>query len=198
MTYPAAVSDFWRLFEQKAGALARISSADDPLYDELLEQLQRIDEGLYIEFAAAPGHCVLVVTAEGDRELFDLAEAVVAAAPQVAGWDIVALKPKLGFPREVSWEGVRVDVAEVVFEPLSEEDSNDLGLRLLVPGLAEEDVEHVHNALLRVLDHALGERQFADSVQYTEVACLDEPAEDYIPLVELEAFIEWHRKRRTN
>ena len=83
------------------------------------------------------------------------------------------------------------------FYPLEQEDSKYLGLRIFVPGIASEHVEDAHNAILRALDHALGERQFAESVQYTEVLPLssDASAQDYIALTELENYISWRKKK---
>jgi hypothetical protein len=64
--------------------------------------------------------------------------------------------------------------------------------------LDPKDADAAHNAVLRALDHALGEEGFAASVQFTEVAPL--PAngspDDYIPLRDLERFIEWRARRR--
>lgn len=196
MNTARAIEAFWRLFEEKCRALERIDGADDPLYDELLEQLQRIDAGLFFEFAAEPGGCELIITAEGDRSLFDLADSVVSAAPKIGGWKVFALKPKLGFPESVEWDGVEVKLADVVFDPLSHEGSDDLGLRLLIPGIRESDVDNAHNALLRALDHGLGERRFAEAVQYTEAAPLDSASDEYIPLTDLENFIQWRIEQR--
>jgi len=86
----------------------------------------------------------------------------------------------------------------VVFDPLERKDSEDLGLRILVPGLTPENVKDAHNAILRALDHGLGERAFAECVQYTEVlpSPEDASAEDYIRLTELENYINWRKKKR--
>jgi hypothetical protein len=81
---------------------------------------------------------------------------------------------------------------------LEREDSEDLGLQIFVPGVPPEHVDDAHNALLRALDHALGERRFAESVQYTEVLPLPDDAspEDYIPLAELENYINRLERER--
>lgn len=196
MSASQAIADFWRLFEERCGALAQISTADDPVYDELLDQLQQIDAGLFFEFSTEPGNCEFIITAEGDRSLFSVVDSVILAAPQTSGWGFFALKPKLGFPESVEWEGCKINIADVQFDPLSEDGSAELGLRLLVPGLSDQEAESVHSGLLRAIDHGLGERAFAEAIQYTEVAALDGPADEYIPLVDLESFIQWHRKRR--
>jgi hypothetical protein len=196
MNTARTIEAFWRLFEKKCRALEKIDNADDPLYDELLEQLQRVDPGLFFEFAAGPGDCELIVTADGNRALFGLVDSVVSAAPKISGWKVFALKPKLGFPESVEWEGLNVKLADVFFEPLSQEGSHDLGLRLLIRGIRDADVENAHNALLRALDHGLGERKFTEAVQYTKAAPLDGPADEYIPLTDLEKYIQWRIEQR--
>jgi hypothetical protein len=198
MTTDPAIADFWRLFTELAPRLAELTTAEDPIYDRLLAQLHRVDPGLFIEVSADSDERELVITADGNSELFALADAVVAAAPRLQGWNILALKPRLGFPESVTWEGVLINIADVVFDPITPEDSNELVLQLFVPGINEQEVDSAHNALLRALDHALGEREFAASVQYTEVVPLHGPGDDYISLLKLEEFLKWHNKQRAH
>lgn len=196
MSTKANISKFWDSFKLHAARLAQARSADSPVYDELLEELHEIHDGLFIEFATNPGDCELIITAEGKKALFPLVEEIVAAAPVVKGWKVFALKPKLGFPEFIQWEGYQLSIDEVVFDPL-EGESDELGLLLLVPGLADEDADSAHSALLRALDHGLGEREFAEAVAYTEICALEEPADEFISLTDLESFIEWRKKQRT-
>lgn len=192
-----AIPAFWSLFRERASDLAAAGSADSAVYDQLLEQLQKIAPGLYLEFCSNPNACELIVTAEGNRELFPMARAIVAAAPPVDGWTIRALKPKIGFPETARWEDFTLRIDNIVFDPL-ELDGSDLGLRIFIPGIEEKDVETAHNALLRALDHGLGEEKFAETVQSTQVCPLppDAAADDYIPLHDLEKFIEWRDRQR--
>ena len=193
----SAIPDFWRLFRQRAADLADTESADTAVYDQLLEGLHRIHPELFLEVSVEPGACELIVTTEGNRSLFPLARSIVADAPQVEGWTIQALKPQLGFPESVGWGQVQVSVADVVFDPLQDA-SGALGLRMFVPGIDESEVTDAHNALLRALDHGLGEEVFAEKIVFTEVQPLpnDRPADDFIPLVELGAFIKWREGQR--
>jgi len=192
-----AISAFWSLFRERARDLAVAGAADCAVYDQLLEQLQKVAPGLYLEFCSDPHECELIVTAEGNRDLFPIARAIVAAAPAIEGWTIRALKPKIGFPKTTRWEGFTLRIDDIVFDPL-ELDGSDLGLRIFVPGIEAKDVENAHNAVLRALDHGLGEEKFAETVQSTEVRPLpaDAAATDYIPLHDLEKFIEWRDGRR--
>jgi hypothetical protein len=194
------ISEFWRLFQEHEAELASISTAEHPVYDLILEQLQRIDPGLYFEFATNTPTNELIISAEGKQSLFPVVECVVRNAPDIEGWLVFALKPKLGLPVSATWEDFSVRIADVVFEPLERPGSDDLGLRMLVVGLRPEDVDKAHSALLRALDHGLGERAFAESVQFTEVVPLPQGTSprDHIPLTDLEKFIEWRNRKLKN
>jgi hypothetical protein len=188
---------FWRLFEARQAELASADSAEAPVYDALQAALQRIDPALFLEFSAAPGACELIVTAEGNRSLFPLAERVIAGAPTVPGWTFFALKPRLGLPASACWEGFTLKLQGAVFEPLGRPGSDELGLRISVPGLDPRDLAAARAAMLRALDHALGERRFAESVGHVEVQPLPpEGAEEHIPLESLESFLDWRASRR--
>ena len=192
-----AIAEFWKAFQKHAPALASADSASDPTYEFLLAQLKQIHSGLFFEFCAKSESCELIVSADGDRSLFGIVESIVAKAPVVPGWSILALKPKLGFPRTTTWNGFVVRIADVLFEPLTRQGSNDLGLRLFVPGLTSESVDDAHNALLRALDHALGEREFAETIQHTEVHPLPSGAalHGHLPLTELERYLHWRKNQ---
>ena len=191
------IQAFWSLFRARARELAESESADSAVYDALVGKLQTIDPGLYLEFSTDDAECELIVTADGKQELFSIARAVVAAAPEIEGWTIRALKPRLGLPEVTRWEDLTLKMDDLVFDPL-ERGGSDLGLRIFVQGLDPKDADAAHHAVLRALDHALGEEAFAASVQFTEVAPLpaNDSPDDYTPLRDLERFIEWRARRR--
>jgi hypothetical protein len=122
----------------------------------------------------------------------------VQAAPPIPGWSFRALKPKTGLPRTVRWERYTLEVGCVVFEPLESSGSSDLGLRILIEGLDPADRDHAHNAVLRAIDHALGEEAFAEAIGHTEVAPLPDGADRgaFIPLTQLDDFIAWRKGKQ--
>lgn len=192
-----AILEFWRFFQEHEAELASASTADHPVYDLILEQLQKVDRGLYFEFCTNAPKKELIISADGEQALFPVVDCVVRNAPDIEGWLIFALKPQLGFPVNATWEGFSVKIADVVFEPLERTGSDELGIRMFVVGLRPEDVDKAHNALLRVIDHGLGERAFAESVHFTEVLPLPSGSspKDHIPITDLEKYIEWRNKK---
>jgi hypothetical protein len=191
----AQVDAFWLRFQQLAPELARADDADAPVYDELLASLQRAHPKLWIEFANCREGSELTVTADGDRRWFDDAERVVARAPRVAGWTIHALKPRLGFPKEARWQDTTIAIADVYFDTLNNRSTGELLVRLFVSGLEEQHVPHAKAALMRALDHGLGERRFAEAVAYLEVRSLEHPSDDYMPLTDLEKYLDFRDRR---
>lgn len=193
-----AISRFWHVFKARAPELARIDTANDPVYLSLLEKLQEINSGLYFEFCSNAKPSELNISADGNEALFPLVESIVAAAPAIPGWKVFALKPKIGFPVTTQWEDFTLKIADVVFDPLEQEGSDKLRLRIYVPGLAPRDVHSAHCAVIQAMDHGLGERQFAECIEGEDVAPLPqgESPETYIPLVELDRYIQWRKAKR--
>jgi hypothetical protein len=76
---------------------SRAGGEEDPVMDELLEQLHRVDPELYFLMGAMPGGpAELVITAEGNLAAFPAVAAPVKEAPPLPGWQIIAFKPPQG------------------------------------------------------------------------------------------------------
>jgi hypothetical protein len=193
----SAIEGFWQYVVANRADLEAMASADDPAYDELLGMLQRIDEGLYIQFCSNPGKNELIITAEGETGLFPLVEKIVAATPAVEGWKIFALKPKIGFPNSMRWEDVTVTTAEVIACPVFERDTGDLGMQLYAPGVNPANKEKVHLALLQAMDSGLGEKRFALSIGFTSIHPLEDLPEGVtsFPLPELDRYLTWREEK---
>ena len=194
----ARIAEFWAWFVQHASDLARARPDESPVLEELLQSLQGIDSGLFYEICTDSSPHELIVTAEGRRELFPLVEAVVAAAPRLDGWICIALKPAMGFGFQTSYEGTSFDPRSMWFLPL-ESSSNPMasGLRVGVSGFDHVEERITKNAVLVILDTALGERSAASDIQHMEVAALPPKPEDqgYIKLTELADYIEWRKRK---
>jgi hypothetical protein len=197
-----AITAFWRWLRRHAAELDATRTAESEFFDVILEQLKSVDEGLWLEMSL-PGHEVreFVVTASGDRTLFDLVEALVDAAPALPGWRFVALKSPMGFGFGLRWEGVELNPPQLWYEPLSNPAQPDiLGLRVAVPGFLDELQDDFGNGVLMLLDTALGERSAATDIELVQVCAVPEDPDQagYLPLVELANYIEWRKRRAAN
>lgn len=184
-----AIAEFWRDFQNHKADLERLETADDPVCDEVLASLQEIDSNLYFEFCSSLGTNEFIVTAEGDKTLFDLVEEIVSEAPDIPGWELYALKPKRGFPVTTRWDQTVVTIGEVRVLPVFRE-TGEMGLKLYVPNLTDTNGDDIHNALLRALDVGLGEIKFAENVEATWVYPIEEAPEDAFTLTELDSYFD--------
>jgi hypothetical protein len=76
----------------------------------------------------------LIITAEGNQDAFPSADALVAAAPDIAGWTFIALKPPLGFDFSHTDGAVSLDVSKLWFLPTkSTENPSALGVIIGFP-----------------------------------------------------------------
>jgi hypothetical protein len=124
---------------------------------DLLEALGDYDRGLSLELSREAGGFRMAVCADGAVEDFDAARALVAAAPEMRGWRLDALRPRRALASRVvdgdlsmPTEGLRFSyglandrmVALILFEerpPVELAAGHYLARRLVADLLGEED-----------------------------------------------------------
>jgi len=192
-----SMQGFWRWFANHQAEFKAMSNADDPFWDVAFREFQKVDERHWVEVSDPCGaEREFIVTAYGRVEAFGVVERLVERAPAVDGWVFVALKPAMGFTFTTMYEGKLFEPAQMWFLPLeSASHPQDLGLRIGIPGLELADKEKAHNAVLVILDTALGELAAAVDVQYVEVSELPMEPEShgYIELPEPAEYMAWRK-----
>jgi hypothetical protein len=193
------IEGFWAWFGTHEPEFSRLGTPDEPFWKLALKQLKKVDEHFWFELSRErhPAR-EFIVTAEGYISSFQMAEKLIRLAPKVEGWVFIALKPPQGFQFTTTYEGTLFDPRQMWFLPLqSESRPGDLGLRIAVSGLDGMDKRKVHNAVLVILDTALGERSAALDIKHTELTELptDPASLDYMELPELTDYISWRKKR---
>ena len=143
--------------------------------------------------------CEFIVTASGRKEVFSLAEAIIAAAPSLPGWSFIALKPPMGFDFKTTYTGIAFDPKEMWFLPLvRESEPTAMGLRVGIPNYDSSIEEQSMFAVFTILDTALGERSAALDIAHLEVGVLptDPQARGYVALTELPKYIQWRKDKQ--
>jgi hypothetical protein len=190
---------FWKWSQSHISNIESISNSQDPFWDAVLDQLQRINKNLWFELSRPDtDDRELVLTVEGRTELFSLVEEIITQAPQIPGWKFIALKPPSGFGFRTNYEGILLDPRTMWFLPLENiSRPGDLGLRIAVPDFDVENESQIQNAVSVVLDTGLGEKEAALRIQRIEVCPVPEypEREGYIELTELPKYLEWIRNR---
>lgn len=199
---PQKINAFWAWLASRQSDLNAMETPDNPFWDELLEHLQALNEGLWFEVSApGEGERELVITAQGEWELFPLVEAMVSVAPELPGWIPVALKPPMGFDFGIRYQRLELAADGIWFEPLVDPDAPEvLGLRIAVQGFNEDQENEFANGLLIMLDTALGEKSAATEVDLVEVCEVpaDPDDEGFLPFTELGSYLAWRKSRLTH
>jgi hypothetical protein len=195
-----AIDAFWDWFRLHLPEFDALSDPDAAFWDIAVGQLQQLDERFKFELSHPNGTVrEFIITAEGRKEAFPLAEAIVARAPKIPGWSFIALKPPMGFDFQTTYEGICFDPNSMRFRPLvNKSNPQNLGLRVGVPNLNPSIKRQADNAIFVILDTALGERAAALEIDYVEVAPLPESpdSEGYIELHKLPQYIESRERKQ--
>ena len=103
----------------------------------------------------------------------------------------------MGFDFQTSYEGIIFDPKRMWFLPLEARSApGDLGLRVGVPDWEPGHARIAMNAVLVILDSALGERSRATDIQHVEVTevPLKPETHGYIRLAELPDYLAWRKQ----
>lgn len=188
---------FWTWF----AARAALACDDDApaLLAELQRALDTIAPGALAELELAPGGRTLVVSAGGRGEVVAAVEALVASAPPIDGWSVVALRPRLA-ARELRLATGSLEVEGDAVWFLAFEERGRLAVRLFFSGsqaleLAGEGLEGL------VVEHVLGERATIEHVIVLPAGTVEDgrAPPPLAPLSELaQRFDRWRALRRAD
>jgi hypothetical protein len=194
-----SIRSFWGWFSANKQDLDLMVDSGSDLWAKTLSQLKQIDDRLWFELSRPDGTPrEFILTAEGAKEAFPIAETTIAEAPSFPDWRFIALKPAMGFDFVTRYEDVDLEPKKMWFLPLeSKARPNDLALRVGVPNLIPEIHREVSNGVLVILDTALGERSAAADIAHVEVCALPEnpEAKGFLELPELPSYISWHKRK---
>lgn len=195
----ASDSEFWKWFLKHQSKIEAFKNANDPILDQLLEQLHKYNEHLFLELSTNFEEKELVITAEGDSEQFESVRDLMAKAPKLKNWKFTAFRPPLGFGFQTKYEGVEYDPEKLWFLPLENESNpSAVGIKIGIPSFDEKIHVHSKAAAWVILDTALGELVSAQEIQYMETGALpsDPEKEGYIELPELPKYLTWKKSKK--
>jgi hypothetical protein len=131
--------------------------------------------------------CELHVTAHGSKEHFAPLMQLVSAAPALANYKVIAFRPRSDSPEF----GMRMDGFELSTSDVHAEIFNDgghIGLNLVFAKEIPSDmIDHAKNMTFIMLDHVLGEYDFAVKVGGVDFVDASAVQAATIPLAEIQA-----------
>ncbi len=164
-----AARAFWGWFAANAPRLQAYRKGPDPVLAELAGELAGVHAGLTFELGPLVEGCRdFIVSADGLRKLFPEVRALIAAAPAIPGWRIVAFRQRRQDPVVVRVDKLKIEGGDVWFR--AERDGPRAGLFLFVRDLTEENFKVLGGAVMILLDAALGEYDTETKVGFIEWA----------------------------
>lgn len=161
---PKSPVEFWAWFQANAPAFADPEKVPQDKVHELGRRLKEIDRGLAFEVAFPPNaDPELAISANGDRRLFDAVRTVVAAAPAIPGWKVVAFRQPNFNPEMMVLElgNEQWDAAKLWAR--AKKVGQEIDLVIWAPNYADN---RMHNdALLLLLDNTIGEELMGSRVR---------------------------------
>lgn len=179
---PSQIAAFWTDFAGQQTALAALEGR--AFVEAANTVLQAHAPGLSLELEGSPGEAgaTLVVTAHGNTEQFENAQAVVRQAPQGLAYGVQAFRSRtLGSDFAMRMQDFELGCADVRVAPYDA--GGIIGLQLSfakeVPAALQEHAQHMAFILL---DHVLGEWDFSVRVGPIDFVPAEEAAPEAQPL----------------
>lgn len=178
VTLPVLANEpFWEWFKENVSRIEEGRRAHPTLPDEIVSRLREIHPDLVFEVATygdRPNE--FIVSADGIRDVFPHVERVVASAPEIPGWRIIAFRP-----REEDWatstlryDGFELDPNDLWFR--ADMIHGEFALTVFADGLAGERRKSLIAAIFLMLDGALGEYDVVTGVRYLDFEELTDAA----------------------
>ncbi len=165
-----------------------MASADRARF-ELDKGLKAIDERLDVEITDDDGTRTVVLTANGESELFGVVHALVDAAPSIPRWRFVALRPAGDFNFEIESGGLRFGVSALTFQVIDHEvPPGHLAIRLLVPN---PQLPEWSDIALQIIEVGLGE-EAAARIAHIEIDKRKPDSEGVFSLESLPGYVARH------
>jgi len=146
---------FWQWFVAHKDQVATIKRADEPIANQLAEELHRINTNLTFEMSVGEGNHEFIISADGIQSAFPAVKHLVAAAPTIPGWTVIAFRQrKSGLSIELG-DGTKVGHETLMFQVLGS-NGRKIDIAIYVKGAASVS-DSAKKAVYLLLDATLGE-----------------------------------------
>ena len=87
---------FWRWFGENEKRLRNFEENPDKYLTEVFAQARKIQPGLAIEFEPPKNGIInMTVSANGDRNLFNIVQNIIDKSPTIDGWKFIAFRQRM-------------------------------------------------------------------------------------------------------
>jgi hypothetical protein len=170
---------FWQWFTKNEPLLLSFDATQVPererIFDSLSKELARIDADLTFEFGPPVSPREFVISAGGIKRAFPAVSALVAAAPRLERWKVIAFRPRRpGTLSDIELGGVKINADDVQLSLVT--NGTTPGILLFLPGYDDAVLAYKQIGYL-LLDMALGEFDVETKVGLIEMLRPEERTE---------------------
>jgi hypothetical protein len=183
------VATFWKWFVQHAVEL-RTDEDMQHAMERIGVELAKVDAGLIAEVAADGDARTLVISADGNPDLFPAVQRVYGSRPtKIDGWSVVAFRPRMkpgeeGFVLKFGDRELAARDLKFVATPAGKK----LDIAVFVPGYTTR--EETGPVAYLLLDHVVGEYDMETKIGVIDFASIDEAPGAARPLNELASAVD--------
>jgi hypothetical protein len=149
------ISSFWDWFNQYHSKFSKDKNKRDKFVSDVVDRIREVSPNLTVEIA--PGEIdTMAISADGIEADFPLVEEMVAKAPAISGWRIVAFRPPGKLSGVIlSYPDLTLDPDKMWILPIDNKDGFDL--IVYFPDYTDAKRNLFINASYILLDDAIGE-----------------------------------------
>lgn len=165
----SAEAKFWTWFISNKQRLEAVRGSDAEVIDELSRRIKSVSKGLVFELSAhGKSPREFIVSGDGLKELIPVVNKLASAAPEIAGWEVIAFRPRMEdyCENNLRYDGEEFDPSTIWFHPRTEEGAFDA--IFYHPDYTDEDRNKFIAGTYILLDMALGELDVMTKVRYID------------------------------
>jgi hypothetical protein len=185
---------FWKWFAQHAKQVDEIRTAKESIADELAAQLHRVDPALTFELGPPGAPRELIISADGILSAFGAVKSLVAVAPPIPGWTVIAFRQRKRPLFEIRLgDGTKLRPEDVWFTAQSRGRSEKLDVYFFVKNFETRNPASTRQALYLLLDDVLGEYEVETRIGGIEIRPLAGQPPTARPILELATLVDRRR-----
>jgi hypothetical protein len=187
--------DLWDWFRKREktffDVVRRRDNIERNFFDKLSPKLNDLADGLFLLAGMLDADTAeLIITPDGNIKKFHLAENLVAAAPEIAGWKFTALKPESGEDFYIQMGGHEFGDRTLRFSSAKTwEYPDEIDITVVHESLTKENREAITNAVYIFIDNYLGECTFATTIDHLSVEGPAGNSPELRPIGELKEYL---------
>lgn len=194
-------ADFWNWFQQHEASFFKAVSLhkniETAFFDKISPKLDELKEGFFfLTGMKEEDTAELVLTADGNIKQIVFVEELVAAAPEIPGWEFTALKPPLAIENVgISMNGYEFNKDTLAFYVNEHADFPDeIDITIVHEDVEESEKNLIMDGVYIFLDNYLGELNFLTMIDNLRMESRSNAGGSLISITKLKDFLIWREK----